>query len=150
MKKTYEILIHATIEKVFSCLEDEDKIRQWMDGRIVTEYLTTKNPENPIGTRFKQKIEGITEFEGSITEFERPKLLTVEMQNSTFKLHVSYKLEPAEKGTKLYLETSMSGFDKYTNIITGMLEMLANSAILKQIQSIKKLAEETGLGTPEH
>ena len=104
MRVTYNTEIKASIERVFDCLADDELTRQWMDGLVSTQYLTPRNAENPVGTRFKQRIRkgaNVSEYQGVITEYERPILLGVRFKGALFSSEIHYSLEPTQAGTRL-------------------------------------------------
>src|SRR5262252_4650646 len=104
MATTCSVEMKAPIDKVFECVEDTDKMKQWMDGLEETIYTSERDPANPVGTKFKQKIrEGgrVQEYDGEVLAYEKPKHLAVRIGNKMFAAVADYRFTPTHDGTRL-------------------------------------------------
>jgi uncharacterized protein YndB with AHSA1/START domain len=96
--------IDAPIEKVFALVDDPERIKLWMKGLEETVYPTPPNRENPVGTRFKQRIrEGrrVAEYDGEVTAYDKPTHLAVRIGNEKFLFDVDYRLSDLGGRTQL-------------------------------------------------
>jgi uncharacterized protein YndB with AHSA1/START domain len=144
MERTFTVTINAPIEKAFSAVDDESKIRQWMGGKLVTTYKNLKDYENPVGTKFKQKIIGGISMEGEIIAYTKPILLGVAGHNPWFKSALFYHFKPlTDTTTKLVCNLDIAVGSKRKKMLVKMLRPVINSLMRKQIQGIKRLAEES-------
>src|SRR5260370_25395181 len=103
-KITYSIEINAPIEMVFDLIDDPEKIKKWMDGLEEISCPEERNPDNPVGTKFRQKIkEGrhTQEFDGEVVGYEKPKNLSIQVANKYCAVLVDYNLSPIATGTRL-------------------------------------------------
>ena len=110
MKLTYTMKIDAPITLAFSCVNDPDSIKKWMHGVESFEYLSPVNKENPVGSKFKQKIrEGgqIKSYEGEVIAYEKPKYLAVMIHDTMFLVTAHYRLSEQEDGCKLDYEADL-------------------------------------------
>jgi uncharacterized protein YndB with AHSA1/START domain len=141
---TYRMEINAPIEKVFDLLDDKDKLKLWMDGLEDTVYTSARNPENPVGTRFKQRIrEGgrVQEYEGEVTAYEKPKHLAVRIGNNYFIALADYRLTPTAAGTRLDYSCDITCHSWLFRIMAVLFGWLTKRILRKQMVKLKRLAE---------
>ncbi len=150
MEKKYSIIINAPIGKAFACVDDDDKIRRWMGGDLHTVYENLKDPENPVGTRYRQKINGVIEVEGEVIAYKKPELLGVGQRHGKLKNTVFYHFtEVDENTTKLVLNLEVVDGGPGSKMLVRALSPLYNRLIKKQMEGIKRLAEEPENKTPD-
>lgn len=143
MEKTYSILINTDIDHAFSAVDDEEKIQRWMGGSIKTQYLNHKDQETPLGTKFKQELVGLTVIEGEVIAYKKPILLGVGGNNPFFKSTLFYHFKPLpDKTTSLVCVMDIPTGNPVRKKMVEMLLPLIDSLVLKQMRSIKQLAEE--------
>jgi len=104
----YSRTFSCTPERLFDHLEDPAKIVQWMTG-VIEDRPTSPGPTR-VGSTFTMKIkEGrkISENQGRVTHFERPRRLSVAMSGGCFpegmEMAIDYRLEPVS-GTATRLD----------------------------------------------
>ncbi|NNE41454.1 MAG: hypothetical protein HKN14_11125 [Marinicaulis sp.] len=91
MKITKRTHINAPVATVFSWLEDNDRLRQWIPNLIEDEALI-ETPER-VGSRFRQVyLENGKRMEmtGEITEFVENERMRVDITGNMFDLDVEY------------------------------------------------------------
>ncbi|WP_221563570.1 SRPBCC family protein [Alkalihalobacillus sp. TS-13] len=141
---TYSIDIHAPKEIVFDCINDNEKQKIWMEGLQETYYAGLYDPENPVGTKFKQKIkEGgrVVEYDGEVIAYDRPDLIAVKIGNQSFAVNANYELNETLQGTRLDYRAEMGTANTFTKIMGFMFGWLTKRILHKQMTSLKKLAE---------
>jgi uncharacterized protein YndB with AHSA1/START domain len=141
---TYALDIAAPIEKVFDCVDDPDKLKLWLDGLEETTYLTERDPANPVGTKFKQKIrEGgrVQEYDGEVTAYEKPKHLGVKIGASGFSVQVDYRFTPISTGTHLDYAADIRCNSIFFRVMIFLFGWLNKRILRKQITKLKELAE---------
>jgi uncharacterized protein YndB with AHSA1/START domain len=140
----HSLEIEAPIGKVFPLVEDPERIKLWMKGLEETVYVTARNRENPVGTRFKQRIrEGrrVAEYEGEVTAYEKPTHLAVRIGNEKFAFDVDYRLTDLGGRTRLDYTAEGStpgGLAAAGNVVFGWL---AGRIARKQMKRLKAIAE---------
>jgi uncharacterized protein YndB with AHSA1/START domain len=143
MQREYSILINAPIEKAFACVNDDDKINRWMGGDLHTKYENLKDPENPVGTKYRQTIKGIIEIEGEVIAYKKPEVLGVGQRHGKLKNTVFYRFTSIDENTtKLVLELEVIDGGMGNKILVRALSPLYDRLLKKQLQGIKSLAEE--------
>lgn len=144
MQITYTQDIHAPIEKVFDLIHDPDKHKLWLKGVEETRYVGAYDPENPVGTRFKQKIrEGgrVKEYDGEVTAFAKPKHLGIRLFCPQFSVAVDYRLTPVEGGTRLDYVADFASGNWFFRLMVRLFGFLMRGMLTKQMRKLKELAE---------
>ena len=144
MAITYQMDINAPIEKVFDLVDDDEKIKLWMEGLEETIYTSPQDSENPVGGTFKQKIrEGgrVTEYDGVVTAYEKPNHLGVQIGNASFKMQVDYRFSKISTGTRLNYETDMVNPSWFARIMGTLFSWLTKRILNKHMANLKALAE---------
>jgi len=64
-----KMAMNASAETVFACVDRPEQIVQWVEGAVDHVYISERNPANPVGQRFLQKLrmgKSLKEFQGEI------------------------------------------------------------------------------------
>ncbi len=100
---TYEktVQIKCPVEQVFAFIVDDKNLRSWQASLIENQILT----EGPLqaGTRFREKRRmgsRETEIQGEVTDFVPNELFATRTLTQP-QVKVSYRLEPADGGTRV-------------------------------------------------
>lgn len=86
--------INSPIERPFECVDDPEKLKGWMQGLEGMVYVEPYDPARPLGTKLKQKLrEGgkVKEYDGEVTDYERPHRLGVKVFCPQFSVQVDYR-----------------------------------------------------------
>jgi len=141
---TYSVEIMAPIDKVFNCVEDTEKMKQWMDGLEETRYTSDRDPANPVGTKFKQRIrEGgrVQEYDGEVLAYEKPKHPAVRIGNKFFHAVADYRFAPTHGGTRLDYTCTVTCHSWFIRVMAFMFGWLMKHILRKQMTKLKELAE---------
>jgi len=141
---SYSVEIKAPIDKVFNCVEDTEKMKQWMEGLEETTYTSDRDPANPVGTKFKQKIrEGgrVQEYDGEVLAYEKPKHLAVRIGNKFFHAVADYRFAPTHEGTRLDYTCNVTCHSWFIRVMAFMFGWLTKRILRKQMTKLKELAE---------
>ena len=144
MAITYQMDMNAPIEKVFDLVDDDEKIKLWMEGLEETIYTSPHDRENPVGTTFKQKIrEGgrVTEYDGIVTDYQKPTHLGIQIGNASFRMQVDYRFSETPTGTRLNYETDMVNPSWIARIMSKLFSWLTKRILNKHMTNLKALAE---------
>jgi uncharacterized protein YndB with AHSA1/START domain len=145
MKMTYTMDIKAPVHKAFALVNDDTQMARWMDGLVGTEYLTPKDPANPVGARFRQRIkEGgrVQAYEGVVTQYEPNRLLGVRIGNQAFATDVTYRFEPTGQYCRLHYECQLTFHSGVAKFFGVLFAWFSRSILRKQMQKLKALAEQ--------
>jgi uncharacterized protein YndB with AHSA1/START domain len=144
MATTYSVEMNAPIDKVFDCVEDQKKMRLWMDGLEETIYTSERDPANPVGTKFKQKIrEGgrVQEYDGEVLAYEKPKHLAVRIGNKYFHAVADYRFTPTAEGTRLDYACDVTCHSRLFKVMMFFFGWFMRRILRKQMTKLKELAE---------
>jgi carbon monoxide dehydrogenase subunit G len=99
---TEAIDIDATPETIFPWLIEPDRLARWIGGFVGSEALTDGGAR--LGARSRDTLsEGSRTIvvETEITEFQPGRLMRVHIEAGSFRSDDSYRLIPADQGTRL-------------------------------------------------
>ncbi|TCP61537.1 SRPBCC family protein [Baia soyae] len=141
---TYSMDIQAPIEHVFQFIDEEEKTKLWMKELVGTTYIGTFDPENPVGTKFKQKLkEGgrIAEYDGEVLAYEKPKLLSIRLGNKMFSVDVTYQLSETPNGTRLHYTCTQTFHTFLARVMGTLFSGFMKKIFQKQMKALKEVAE---------
>jgi uncharacterized protein YndB with AHSA1/START domain len=144
MPFTFTQAIAAPPEKVFHLVDDPEQLKRWLEGVEETTYLAPRNDENPVGTRFKQKIrEGgrIQEYDGEVIAYDRPRRLAVRIWNSAFTIQVDYRFAPEGSGTRLDYQAEFVNSSFFMRVMVVLVGWYTRRLLRRQMAKLKELAE---------
>jgi len=144
MALTYSIEMRASIDKVFDFVDDKEKLKLWMDGLEETTYVTERDPANPVGTKFKQKIrEGgrVQEYDGEVLAYEKPKHVAVRIGNAYFHAVADYRFTPIDRGTRLDYTCDVTCHGWFVKLMGYLFGWFAKRILRKQMAKLRELAE---------
>ncbi|MBI3992034.1 MAG: SRPBCC family protein [Candidatus Lambdaproteobacteria bacterium] len=144
----HTLVTGATAERVFALVEDPRQRRRWQAGLEETRYTSAPQGDSPVGTRFIARIrEGgrVQEYAGTLTEFERPRVLAMSLGNAHLSMHLRYALEPADSNTRLHVSGALRGTTLLGRLARFAFGWLTRRILRRQLAQLKALAET---GTP--
>jgi len=144
MTITYQLDIEAPIGTVFEQLDDDEKLKLWMDGLEETVYPSGRNRENPLGTKFIQKIrEGgrVGEYEGEVVAYKKPTHLAIDIGNRQFTMRVNYRLSPISSGTRLDYSAETIRASWFAQVLGKLFSGFTRRILDRQMKKLKELAE---------
>ncbi|QDT90426.1 SRPBCC family protein [Gimesia algae] len=137
--------IIAPVEVVFSYLNDDEKMKLWMQGLESIEYPKGKKPGYKVGAKFIHTIkEGLNtqRYKGIVTVYEPPTLLAVKLAHPAHRIEVTYELTSLGRKTKLDYHCELE-FASFYYRCMGLLFSWFTKRILKsQVAKLKELAEQ--------
>jgi uncharacterized protein YndB with AHSA1/START domain len=141
---TYSLEINAPAERVFDLIHDPEKHKLWLQGVEETRYVGEYDPANPVGTKFKQKIqEGgkVKEYDGEVTAFAKPKHLGIRLSSPQFCVDVNYRLTPVGGGTRLDYAADVRCPSWFFRLMARVFSFFVRGMLKKQLTKLKELAE---------
>jgi len=144
MRAIYRLNINAPVGIVFNLVDDDEKVKLWMDGLEEIVYPWGRNYENPVGTRFRQKVrEGgrIAEYCGEVIAYDKPTHLGLRIGNSKFLMQVDYRFTPNATGTRLDYEAEMIEARWFIRLMSRFFNGLTIRILERQMNRLKQLAE---------
>jgi len=144
MTIVYTLQIAAPIERVFDCVEDEQKILQWMEGVESITYPGGVKPPVPVGTRSTVAIrEGgrVNNYDSTVIAYDKPRHLAVHLSNASFTTEVHYRLTPENDGTRLDHTCDIVNPSLIARILMALFGWIAKAMLKKHMMRLKALAE---------
>lgn len=144
MTITYSQEIQAPIDRVFDLIDDDQKLKLWMDGLEETIYPEGLDREQAVGATFKQRIrEGgrVVEYDGEVTAYDRPHHLGVRIGNESFSVLVDYRLTAVDGGTRLDYAAEMVYASWFTRLVGGLFGWFTRRILNNQMAKLKAVAE---------
>jgi uncharacterized protein YndB with AHSA1/START domain len=144
MRITYQLDIEAPIGAVFEQIDDDQKLKLWMEGLEETVYPSGRDPQNPLGTRFIQKIrEGnrVGEYAGEVIAYEKPKRLAIDIGNRQFTMRVDYRLSPTPAGTRLDYSAETIKATWLVRLLGKLFSAFTRRLLDRQMKKLKEVAE---------
>jgi uncharacterized protein YndB with AHSA1/START domain len=144
MRIDYHLDINAPVGTVFELIDDEEKVKRWMDGLEETIYPSGRNLDSPLGTRFVQRIrEGgrVSEYEGEVIAYEKPIRLAIDVGNRQFTMRVNYRLSVTPWGTTLDYSVETVRSTWLMKILSGLFRAFTLRILDRQMRKLKQLAE---------
>ncbi len=142
---THHQEIVAPIEIVFSYLNDDEKMKLWMEGLESIDYPKGKKTEKRVGNKFIHTIkEGLNTqtYKGIITAYEPPSLLAVKLAHPAHRMEVTYELTAYGRKTELDYHCELV-FPSLFHRLMGVSFSWFTKRILKsQMAKLKQLAEQ--------
>ena len=148
MRITYQLDIEAPIGTVFEQIDDDEKLKLWMEGLEETIYPSGRDLQNPLGTKFVQKIrEGgrVGEYEGEVIAYEKPTRLAIDIGNRQFTMRVDYRLSPTSKGTRLDYSVETIKATWFVRLLGKLFSGFSRRLLDRQMKKLKELAESQQL-----
>lgn len=144
MKLSYEIDIKAPIETVFALISDIEHLRQWLDSLEESRYLSHFDPDNPIGTPFRQRAREMgqaIEYEGKIVTYERPRRFGVRVGAKQLTLDMQYRLASIDAGTRLTCTVEMIKASFKARLLATAASSLAEKRLDTHMKKLRAVAE---------
>jgi hypothetical protein len=151
MRQTRRIRINAPVERVWNLIDDETKRPQWMPHVVATRFPDGKPKDNLKGTRFIQEMkegEGVTAYEGEITEYQPGRMIAMMVRPQAFALHSVYHVEGDDDWTLLDYGCDVKPVTWRGYLMVWWGRQLLNSILDQQLGRLKRVAEGRQPETP--
>ena len=145
MRTAYQLDIEAPIGTVFEQIDDDEKLKLWMEGLEETIYPSGCDRQNPLGTKFIQKIrEGgrVGEYTGEVIAYEKPTRLAIDIGNRQFTVRVDYRLSPTPAGTRLDYSVETVKATWMVRLFSKLFSGFTRRLLDRQMKKLKELAEQ--------
>jgi hypothetical protein len=146
---SYVMEVKAPIEKVFFLVGNDEMHKKWMEGLEETVYLNKLDRENPLGTKFKQKMKEagrVQEYVGEVIAYEKPQLIGVKIYHKFFTAEVYYRLANCGDSTMLNYSVNMKKGHSATKVFGLLIHGLTKKILKKHMMKLKMLAESHPIG----
>jgi uncharacterized protein YndB with AHSA1/START domain len=89
--------VNAAAETVFACVDEPEHIVKWVGGAVSHAYVTERDPANPVGQKFLQKLRmgsSIKEFNGEVVAWEKPTHFALRIPSPAYSSEAHFRIIP--------------------------------------------------------
>lgn len=144
MRQTRSIRVNAPPHKVWELIDDDSKLPLWMPHIVSTRYPDGKPKGNPIGARFIQEMregDGVSSYEGEVTEYQPGTLLGVLLRPKAFAIHAVYHVSGDEDWTRLDYGCDVKPRHWRGWLMLALSKRMLNRILDQQLARLKLVAE---------
>jgi len=136
----------ASAETVFACVDRPEQIVQWVEGAVDHVYISERNPANPVGQRFLQKLrmgKSLKEFQGEIIAWEAPTHFGLYIPAPAYSSEAHFRISPdgPTKSTVNY-SIEITLHKAIVRLLSPLLRIPLTLFVKKQIGRLKRHAEK--------
>jgi hypothetical protein len=137
--------VKASADTVFSCVDVPEHIVKWVGGAVDHVYLTERNPANPVGQKFLQKLKmgnSIRDFEGKIIAWEKPTHFGLFIPTPAYSSEAHFRITPEGPGNSTVdYSIDVTLHTLAARVIGAVLRFPLGFFVQNQIGKLKSYAE---------
>jgi hypothetical protein len=138
--------VDAPAETVFACVDQPEHIVRWVEGAVEHTYISDRNPANPVGQRFVQKLrmgKSIKEFQGEIIAWQNPTHFGLQIPSPAYSSEAHFRISPegAARSTVDY-SIDVTLHKAIVRPFSPLLRVPLTLFVRKQIGRLKSCAEK--------
>lgn len=141
----HKVVIAAPSAYVFECLNDVDRLPQWMAGLQRTEMPPSFDPANPVGGSYRQHMVQFgyaLQYTVTVTHFVPGQAVGLNLDSRYFMLDILYRLvELAPAQTDLLCQTQISRTDWSVRLLQNLIATKMLSVLQDQMDAFRKMVE---------
>lgn len=148
VRNVFNIEIHKPVEEVFSYVDDDAKLRLWIDG--ILESSPAPRPPVP-GATFRQVVDvrgKRMELHGELLRYEPNRELAVRLKSSLCDMDVTYRFEPLASSTRVRYVCDAWYHRWYFRLLGPLLKRAAQQKLEKDFNKLKRLVEGAEASAP--
>jgi len=137
--------VNAAAETVFACVDQPDHIVQWVDGAVEHTYISDRNPADPVGQRFLQKLrmgKSIKEFHGEIIAWETPTHFGLHIPSPAYSSEAHFRISPqGSTQSTIHYSIDITLHKALARFLSPLMKVPLTLFVRKQIGRLKAYAE---------
>ena len=138
--------VNAPAETVFACVDQPEHIVRWVEGAVEHTYITDRDPVNPVGQRFRQRVrmgKSIKEFHGEIIAWQAPTHFGLRIPSAAYSSQAHFRIsrEGAARSTVDY-SIDVTLHKAIVRLLSPLLRIPLTFFVRKQIGRLKFYAEK--------
>lgn len=145
MRLTASVDIDAPADVVWSCIDEPDKIVRWVEGAVSHEYVGERDPDHPVGQRFRQELRQgpkVRSFEGTLTAFEPLRHFAFRIPSPAYSSEAHFHLtSQGDRRTRVDYAIDVTLHTTKAKIAAALLRLPLTFFVPKQMGRLKRLAE---------
>ena len=141
-----KVLVNAPADTIFACIEQPEHIVQWVEGAVEHAYTSERDPANPVGQRFVQKLrmgKSIKEFHGRIIAWQYPTHFGLQIPAPAYSSEAHFRISPdgSARSTVDY-SIDVTLHKPVARLLGPVLRMPLTFFVRKQIGRLKTYGEK--------
>ena len=145
MRLTTTIDIHAPTEVVWACIEEPEKIMQWVEGCLNHRYLTPEENGTMVGRQFEQQLQqgkDTVTFIGTMTQYDPLQHFAFHIPSAAYSSDASFHLKSLKPDvTQVFYSIDVELHTLKAKIAGFFLRLPLTFFVPKQMRRLKQLAE---------
>lgn len=141
----HSVQIAAPAAYVFACLNDVDRLPQWMAGLQRTEIPPSFDPMNPVGGSYRQHMVQFgypLQYTVTVTHFDPWQRVGLNLDSRYFMLDILYRLvEQGPVQTELLCQAQISRTDWSVRLLQNLIATKMLSVIQDQMDAFRSMVE---------
>jgi uncharacterized protein YndB with AHSA1/START domain len=138
--------VDASAETVFACVDEPEHIIKWVGGALSHTYVTERNPGNPVGQKFVQKLRmgnSVNEFNGAIIAWEAPTHFGLSIPTRAYSSEAHFRISskgPSKSTVDYSIDVTLHTLT--ARVIGTLLRAPLGFFVRNQIGQLKAYAEK--------
>lgn len=145
MRLTASAEIDAAPEVVWRCIDEPEKILQWVEGAVTHRYLGDPPAGDRVGQRFHQSLKQgskITEFEGTLIACDHPRHFAFTIPSPSYSSEAHFRLTPLDgRRTRVDYSIDVTLHTLKAKVGATLLRIPLTFFVPRQMQRLRALAE---------
>ena len=138
--------INAPAETVFACVDQPEHIVMWVEGAVEHVYLTERDPSNPVGQRFRQKLrmgKSVKEFFGEVIAWNAPSHFGLRIPSPAYSSEAHFRISPqGPKQSTVNYSIDITLHKAIARLLSPLMKVPLTFFVRKQIGRLKTYAEK--------
>lgn len=140
IRNEYVAEFDSPVEEVFSFVDDDAKVKQWIAGLIETERTTPGKPG--VGSKFRQKVKvgkRVMELGGELLAYEPNRRVVVGLDSDVCEMKVSYDFEEVGGRTRLRYICDSSYRGLFYRLLSPLIKYVTQQKLRKDFARLEQL-----------
>lgn len=138
--------VNAAAQTVFACVDQPEHIVQWVEGAVEHTYISDRNPVDPVGQRFRQRLrmgKSVKEFHGEIIAWDTPTHFGLSIPSPAYSSKAHFRIAPngSTRSTVDY-SIDVTLHKPLVRLLAPIMRVPLTFFVRKQIGRLKAYAEK--------
>lgn len=134
----------APAKVVFACVTQPELIPQWIEEVDWVRFVGKLDPEQPLGTRFRQRVrEGLVmrTLEGEVVAYEHDQEFGVECGDNRLTMRLGYSISEKEGGCQMEYRIEIEKKSLFLRMVGGLIDLVSDQVANKHMASLNQFAQ---------
>jgi hypothetical protein len=138
--------VNAPARTVFACVDEPEHIVQWVEGAVEHTYISDRDPANPVGQRFVQKLrigKSIKEFQGQVIAWQYPTHFGLHIPSPAYSSEAHFRISPEGPArSTIDYSIDVTLHKAIVRLLSPLLRVPLTLFVRKQIGRLKACSEK--------